>query len=146
MYEFARWAFLLGALPFLLLGVAHLRHTPMRVTDRKGLSPRDPALAEAMTKSSPMLTSATDIWRAWVGFNISHSAGAILFALFVLVIGRSAESFAGQAMVVLPLSVAVSASYLWMAVRFWFRIPVIGVAVSLVAFSLSWLTYLSFQL
>jgi len=145
MYEFARWAFLLGALPFLVLGVAHLRHTPLRVTDRKGLSPRDPALAEAMTKSSPMLTSATDIWRAWVGFNISHSAGAILFALFVLIIGRSAESFNAQAMLVLPLSVVIAASYLWMAVRFWFRIPVIGVAVSLVAFTASWATMLAFR-
>jgi hypothetical protein len=144
MYEFARWAFLLGALPFLVLGVAHLRHTPLRVTDRKGLSPRDPALAEAMTKSSPMLTSATDIWRAWVGFNISHSAGAIIFALFVLIIGRSAESFNAQAMLVLPLSVVIAASYLWMAVRFWFRIPVIGVAVSLVAFTASWATMLAF--
>ena len=145
MYEFARWAFLLGALPFLVLGVAHLRHTPLRVTDRKGLSPRDPALAEAMTKSSPMLTSATDIWRAWVGFNISHSAGAIIFALFVLIIGRSAESFNAQAMLVLPLSVVIAASYLWMAVRFWFRIPVIGVAVSLVAFTASWATMLAFR-
>jgi hypothetical protein len=146
MYEFARWAFLLGALPFLVLGLAHLRHTPLHVTDRKGLSPRDPDLAEAMTKSSPMLTSATDIWRAWVGFNISHSAGAIIFALFVLIIGRSPESFAGQATLVLPLSVGVSGWYLWMAKRFWFKIPLIGIAVSLMAFSLSWLTYLSFQL
>jgi hypothetical protein len=145
MYEFARWAFLLGALPFLVLGLAHLRHTPLHVTDRKGLSPRDPDLAEAMTKSSPMLTSATDIWRAWVGFNISHSAGAIIFALFVLIIGRSPESFAGQAMLVLPLSVAVSASYLWMAKRFWFRIPLIGIAVSLVAFTISWATLLAFR-
>jgi len=145
MYEFARWAFLVGALPFLVLGVTHLRHTPLRVTDRKGLSPRDPALAEAMTRSSPMLTSATDIWRAWVGFNISHSAGAILFALFVLIIGRSAESFNAQAMLVLPLSVVIAASYLWMAVRFWFRIPVIGVAVSLVAFTASWATMLAFR-
>jgi hypothetical protein len=145
MHEFARWAFIVGALPFLVLGVAHLRHTPLLVTDRKGLSPRDPALAEAMTKSSPMLTSATDIWRAWVGFNLSHSAGAILFALFVLTIGRSAESFAGQAMLVLPLSVIIAASYLWMAVRYWFRIPVIGITVSLVAFSASWATILAFR-
>jgi hypothetical protein len=145
MYEFARWAFLLGALPFLVLGLAHLKHTPLRASDRKGLSPRDPALAEAMTRSSPMLTSATDIWRAWVGFNISHSAGAIVFALFVLTIGRSAGSFAGQAMLVLPLSVAVAASYLWMAVRYWFRIPVIGVAASLGCFLASWATFLAFM-
>jgi hypothetical protein len=145
MYELARWAFLLGALPFLVLGLAHLRHTPLRVTDRKGLSPRDPALAEAMTKTAPMLTSATDIWRAWVGFNISHSAGAIIFALFVLIIGRTPESFFGQATLVLPLCVAVAASYLWMAKRFWFRIPLIGIAVSLGAFSVSWATILAFR-
>lgn len=145
MHEFARWAFLLGALPFLVLGLAHLKHTPLRVSDRKGLSPRDPALAEAMTKSSPMITSATDIWRAWVGFNISHSAGAIIFALFVLIIGRSAESFAGQAPLVVPLSVIIAAAYLWMARRYWFRIPVIGVATSLTAFIASWATLLAFR-
>jgi len=144
MNELARWSFLLGALPFLLLGMAHLRHTPMAPSDQKGLSPRDPALAEAMTKSSPRLTSATDIWRAWVGFNISHSAGAILIALFVLIIGRDATSFAGQAKLVVPLSFVTALAYLWMAVRFWFRIPLIGVAISTVCFGVSLLLVLSF--
>jgi hypothetical protein len=40
---------------------------------------------------------------SWVGFNLSHSLGAITFGLFVLVVGRSSESFASQWTLCMPL-------------------------------------------
>jgi hypothetical protein len=38
-----------------------------------------------MTRSGLRLTRRTDMWRAWVGFNLSHGLGVVVFALFVFV-------------------------------------------------------------
>ena len=97
MPELGRWLYLAGALPFLVLGIAHALVTPLGVGDRKGLSPSDPSLAQAMAGTRLLLTRRTDMWLTWVGFNLSHSLGAVAFGAFVLVVGRSADSYAAQA-------------------------------------------------
>lgn len=134
MPELSRYLFLVGGLPFVLLGLAHALATPRTTAERKGLSPRDPALREAMSKETLLLTRRTNIWLAWVGFNLSHSLGAVLFAGVVLLIGRSPASFQAQAGMFLPLTVVVSGIYLVLALRYWFRTPIIGVALSGVCF------------
>lgn len=138
MSELSRWLFLAGALPFLFLGAAHALATPLAPGDRKGLTPRDPALPGAMAASTVLLTRRTAMWLAWVGFNLSHSLGAITFGLFVLVVGRSPESFADQAALCVPLATVVAAIYVAIGMRYWFRTPIAGCALSLVCFAGSW--------
>ena len=135
----AQVLFLLGAVPFLLLGTAHAWHTPIRADQQKGLSARDPAVERAMATTSPRLTARTDLWRAWVGFNYSHSLGAVLFGLFVVLIGRSETSFHAEAALALPLAIVVSVAYLVLGIKYWFKTPIIGIAVSVVSFALSWI-------
>ena len=139
MADAARWLFLAGASPFLVLGIAHALATPLAPTDRKGLSPRDPAVAEALRGTTPLLTRRTDLWRLWVGFNLSHSLGAVAFAAFVLAIGLTPGGFAALSAVCVPLSALVAAAYLGVGIRYWFRTPIVGCAVSLTCFLAAWL-------
>src|SRR5687767_14028808 len=118
MAELSRYLFLAGALPFVVLGTIHALVTPRLTTDSKGLSPRDPALREAMAKDTLLLTRRTNMWLAWVGFNLSHSLGAVLFGAAVLLVGRSDASFQTQANVFLPFAVVVSGLYL--AIGLWY--------------------------
>jgi hypothetical protein len=67
----------LSALLVLALGVLHLVYT----FRGPKLTPRDPALQARMAEVHPVITRQTTMWRAWVGFNASHSMGAILFGL-----------------------------------------------------------------
>ena len=136
--DLARYLFLAGAVPYLLLGTLHAYHTPQRPTDRRGLSPADPDLSQAMTRTRMLLTPHTDLWLAWVGFNLSHSLGVVLFGLAVLLIGRSSSSFDSQAAVFLPFAVAVSGAYVALAVRYWFRIPLAGCLLSFACFVAAW--------
>jgi hypothetical protein len=138
MPELSRYFFLAGALPFLVLGAAHAAATPLAVTDRKGLSPRDADLPGAMARSRLRLTKRTDMWLAWVGFNLSHSLGAVAFGAFILMIGLNRVSFAQQANVAVPLSLVVSAAYLYLAAKYWFRTPIAGCALSVACFLMSW--------
>jgi len=139
--ELSRYLFLIGALPFIVLGLAHAVATPQTPADAKGLSPRDPAVRDAMAHDSVLLTRRTTLWLAWVGFNLSHSLGAILFGAVVVLIGRSSASFEAQATVFLPLAVLVSATYLALGVRYWFRTPIIGISLASVCFVVSWVLF-----
>jgi hypothetical protein len=136
-----RYLFLAGALPFVVLGLAHALATPRTPAEAKGLSPRDPALRDAMVRESVFLTRRTSLWLAWVGFNLSHSLGAVLFGAVVLLIGRSPASFRAEAGMFLPLAVVVSGLYLVLGVRYWFRTPIIGIALSGVCFLASWVLF-----
>jgi len=137
MHELSRCLFLAGGVPFFVLGLAHARATPRRTTDRKGLSPADPAVAEAMTRTRPLFTKQTDLWRAWVSFNLSHSLGAVVFAAFVFLVGRGEATFEASAIPALVLAIATSGTYLWLGVNYWFRIPITGCAISFGCFVLS---------
>ena len=60
---------------FLLLGLMHLLYTfrgPL-------LHPLDPDLTARMMTVSPVISRETTMWRAWIGFNATHSFGLILF-------------------------------------------------------------------
>jgi hypothetical protein len=39
---------------------------------------------KAMKATSPVLTKETTLWNAWIGFNASHSLGAMLVAAFYI--------------------------------------------------------------
>ena len=139
MPELSRYLYLAGAVPFLVLGAAHVIATPRAPRDARGLSPSDPALAESMTRSGLRMTRRTDMWRAWVGFNLSHSLGVIAFGGFVVLTGRSAAVFDPQAQACVPLAFLVATGYLWLALRYWFRTPIMGCAIAVALFLASWI-------
>jgi len=120
----------IGAGIFLILGSIHLIYT----FRSNHFAARDPVVTNAMKKTSPVLTKETTIWKAWVGFNASHSLGAIFFALiyiplalFHLELLESSNWFAW-------LPVAAGISYLGLAKNYWFRIPLIGIMVATICF------------
>ena len=59
------------------LGIIHLVYTFR--SDK--FEPRDKDLGQELRQVSPILTKETSMWKAWVGFNASHSLGRI--AVFI---------------------------------------------------------------
>jgi hypothetical protein len=74
------------------------------------------------------------MWRAWVGFNLSHGLGVVIFAAFVLVTGRSTPVFEHEAHISIPVAFVVAAVYVWLARLYWFRTPLIGCLLAAVLF------------
>ena len=85
------------------------------------------------------LCRRTDLWRAWVGFNFSHSLGAVLFGLAVVLVARTPAAFEANAEVFLPFALAVSLTYLGLGLLYWFRTPIAGLAISTGCFAAAWL-------
>jgi hypothetical protein len=119
-----------GGAIFCLLGTLHAVYMLMDLRRPRRLVPGDPTVIAAMAGSSVRLAGeATDMWRAWVGFNLSHSLGALLFGATAIVWPGVAAG--GDALAWLPASVA--AVYLAIGLRFWFSAPNFGLAAATVA-------------
>lgn len=110
-----------------LLGTVHLYYT---FRSHK-LHPRDTHLERQMEQVSPVLTRRTTMWQAWVGFNASHSMGAMFFALVYgyLALAQSELLFGSPFLV--TLGFAMLAGYTLLAKEYWFRVPLTGIVISL---------------
>src|ERR1700687_3463837 len=128
----ARVFFLAGASIFGFLGTLHLVYT---FFSDKVLA-RDPAVVEAMKGTSLRISRDTNMWRTWIGFNASHSLGAMLLSAFYLLLaGWQMDVLAGsRPRAVLP--VIASAVYLLVAKRYWFAVPFRGIAIASVCFAI----------
>jgi hypothetical protein len=80
-----------------------------------------------MSEVSPVITRETTMWKCWIGFNASHSAGAILFGtLFAyLSLWHSAVFF--HSIVLQLLGLSFLAGYIFLGKRYWFSIPFRGI-------------------
>lgn len=123
-----------GAGLILLLGLIHLLYTFQGAR----LHPRDAQLMARMREVPPVLTRQTTMWKAWIGFNASHSYGAILFGLVYGYLALAHAGFLFQSTFLLALGLLTLAGYLVLARLYWFSIPLrgIGLATALYAAAL----------
>jgi hypothetical protein len=127
----ARYWFLSGAVIVGLLGTAHLVLTFVGPK----LLPRDRSLREAMMHVSPVITTQTTMWRAWIGFNASHSFGAMLFSLVYGYLALAHDAMLGRSPFLQVVGLALLIGYVVLAKRYWFVTPLIGTTLSLACFA-----------
>ena len=121
---------IIGASIFGVLGATHLMYTFF--TNK--FEAHDSSVTEAMKGTSPILTKETSVWDAWVGFNASHSLGAMLVAAVYIPLTTSYFNIIQQSVWFSFLPTLVGLSYLVLAKKYWFRIPFIGVLISTLCF------------
>lgn len=125
---------ILAASIFLTLGMFHGILTLKDLKSPKAFTPRDPELRNAMQRSGIALHPAINLWDAWMGFNLTHSLGIVLFGLAYLYVGIfEAQSFQ-QSSLLQSCAIAVSTIYLVISLRFFFSKPAIGSASGLALF------------
>jgi hypothetical protein len=125
--EFYLW--MAGSLPFIILGSIHLIYTFF--TNK--FSTRNPQLEAEMKVSSPVLTNQTSMWKAWIGFNASHSIGAMYFGLINFSLAAIHAPFLFHP-IFMVLHICTVAFYLWLGIKYWFSIPLTGIAISSILF------------
>jgi hypothetical protein len=75
------------------------------------------------------------MWRAWVGFNFSHSLGVLLVAGLALWAGFRIKTLPFG---IIPALTLIGCVYLAIALLYWFRTPAIGVALGTGCFAAAW--------
>lgn len=114
----------------LLMGLVHLLYT---FRGRK-LHPRDVEFEARMREVTPVLTRQTSMWKAWVGFNASHSFGAILFGLVYGYLALLHSAFLLQSSYLLGLGLLLLAGYVFLGWRFWFSVPFRSIVVATICY------------
>src|SRR5215472_7402255 len=70
---------ILGGGVFAVLGGLHAIYTLLDLRNPRWFAPVDSSVAQAMANSALRISrGSTDMWRAWIGFNFSHSLGVLL--------------------------------------------------------------------
>jgi hypothetical protein len=113
----------------LLLALQHLRLTFFT----RAFSPRDTALEAGMRTVAPVLSART-VWQSQTGFHVSHSLGVVTLSVVYgyLAIAHPAFFFASRFLV--GFGAAVLAAYAVIAQRYWFALPLAGVALALACY------------
>jgi hypothetical protein len=132
---------ILGGAVFGVLGGLHASYTLLDLRNPRRLVPADPSVAHAMANSALKLSGGrTDMWRAWIGFNFSHSLGLLLVAGLALWAGSRTNTLP---LGTLPALALIGCVYLVLALLYWFRTPAIGVAIGTGCFAAAWVLSLS---
>lgn len=128
---------IVGSSIFVLMGAGHGVFTLKDLGNPRNFTPRDAKLRTAMQQSTIALHPKINLWQAWLGFNLSHSLGLVMFGGAFLYLGIFQSFLFSQSTLLQNLSILVSAAYLVMSLKFWFSIPAIGSGIALVCFVLA---------
>lgn len=120
-----------------ILGTLHLIYTFYGPK----LTPRDPELRARMEQVSPVITRQTTMWRAYIGFNATHSLCAILFGLIYGYLAVAHASLLFQSTYLLTVGALLLGALVVLAQRYFFRIPLIGVSMALGCYVASIVVY-----
>ena len=113
-----------------LLGLIHLLYT----FRGKKLHPRDAQLEQRLREVSPVITRETTMWDAWVGFNASHSFGALLFGLVYGYLSFAHGAVLFRAPFLLLVGLLLLAGYVFLGKRYWFSVPYRGIVLATVLY------------
>jgi uncharacterized membrane protein len=117
----------------LALGTVHLIYTFWGTK----LTPRDPGLQMSMKKISPVITKETTMWRTWIGFNASHSMGAILFGLIYGFLALRHETLLFGSPFLLIVGLTMLSGFFILGKLYWFSVPFRGISLSLICYIIS---------
>lgn len=126
-----------SAVVILTLGSIHLLYT----FRGRRLHPRDPALIEAMKRTSPVLTRETTMWKTWIGFNASHSCSAILFGLIYGYLGWVQAPLLFHSVFLSGVGLVFLVGYVLLGRVYWFSIPFRGIVLSTVLYVAALVAY-----
>jgi hypothetical protein len=121
-----------SATVILLLGLVHLLYT----FRGPKLHPRDPDLTAKMMAVSPVISGETTMWRAWVGFNASHSFCLILFGVLYGYLAIRHSAFLFHSWFLLALGFVLLLGYAALAKLYWFTAAFRGIVLAAVLYLL----------
>jgi hypothetical protein len=124
-----------------LMGAGHAVVTMIDVFRPTQFAPIDDSVRDSMKSTGLRFARGrTSMWNAWLGFNISHGLGVLIFGVIVIVLGNYLILIEPPKMLLLA-PVIIGFVYFYLAVRFWFYLPAIGVSLATVCFIAAWWLY-----
>jgi len=122
----AIWLLMAGSMPLILLGGLHLVFTLRDTRAPKILAPRSVDVLKGMQADPLRLTGETTVWRAWIGFNITHSLAVFLTGALTLYLAAKYPSLLEADIVFRWAAPFLAWVYVILARKYWFSRPFYG--------------------
>jgi hypothetical protein len=137
--------FIAGTIPLMLGGGAHVLATLVDTVRPTFFTPIESSTKAAVEGTGirfwrmfPGGGGATrSMWRAWLGFNISHGLGVFTFGLLCLLIATHDFKLVERIDAIRPLTIAFPAAYLAVSLGFWFYVPAIIAGTATACFTIA---------
>jgi hypothetical protein len=119
--------FIAGTIPLIVAGGGHALLAIVDTVRPTFFAPIDRSVQSAADGTGIRLVGrdAPSLWRVWLGIHISHGIGVCVFGLLCLLIATHDFALVESISALQPLTIAFSAAYLVLSVRFWFYGPVV---------------------
>jgi len=131
----AKYLWEVGSVIIVILGSIHLYYTFF--TNK--FSSRNEKMIEEMKSSSPILTKETTMWKAWIGFNASHSTGAIFIGIINSYLAFQYFTVLHSDNFFFLFNILTIGFFVRLAKKYWFKIPFTGLLMTLICFILSYI-------
>ena len=128
--------FIAGTIPLILAGGLHVLYTLIDTVRPTYFAPKDRSIIPALEGTRMRFGggAAPSMWKAWLGFNISHGLGVLAFGLLCLLIATHDFTLVERIGLIRPLTIIFSGTYLALSLRFWFYAPAIVTGISTTCF------------
>jgi hypothetical protein len=133
--------FIAGAIVFMVAGGLHALGALFDTVRPTFFAPIEDSVKAVMQGTGmrfrglvPGDAAKQSMWRFWLGFNVSHGLGAFAFGLFSLLIAAHDFQLVDRIDAIRPLTIAVSATYLAISLRYWFYGVVVVTGTATVCF------------
>lgn len=125
-----KYIWIFGSIIFTILGIVHLIFT---FFSNKFLSKNEKMILE-MKSSSPIISNETTMWKAWIGFNASHSSGVIFIGIINIYMVCNFWSALKTDLFFFIFNILIVGFYLWLAKKYWFKVPFFGILLTFICF------------
>ncbi|MEA2547301.1 MAG: hypothetical protein QOI09_2574 [Chloroflexota bacterium] len=119
--------FIAGTIPFIVGGGAHVLATLLDTVRPTFFTPIDASAKPAVEGTGIRLVrmfgvsgTRPSMWRVWLGMNVSHGLGVFTFGLLCLLIASHDFTLVERIDAIRPVTIAFSAAYVALSLRFWF--------------------------
>jgi hypothetical protein len=115
----------------LLMGTGHFVLTLRDAWKPRSFTPTEESVRLAMQGAQLRFSRRINLWDAWLGFNLSHSMGAMMYGAALLFAALAHLDVFLDSGVLQAVAVLIPVVYLAVAIRFWFWAPVLGIGIVL---------------
>jgi hypothetical protein len=137
--------FIAGTIPLIFGGVLHVLATLLDTVRPTFFAPIEGSVKPALEGTGIRLRrmfpgghgATPSMWRVWLGIHISHGLGVFAFALLCLLIATQDFKLVERIDAIRPLTIAFSAAYLALSLRFWFYGPAILTGIATACFTVA---------
>jgi hypothetical protein len=131
--------FIAGTIPLILAGGLHALYALIDTVQPTYFTPIDSSVRQVVDGTGIRLVGkpTPSMWRVWLGIHISHGLGVFTFGLLCLLIANHDFALVQSIDAIRPLTIAFSATYLVLSLRFWFWGPVLITSASTACFTVA---------